>query len=77
MDAVKQLRDAGFDETQAAAMVEVMGAEIERIENLERKRFKKRWKEFTWTWLTATAYLSLLLLMLVGFFASIGWILKP
>ena len=48
MDAVRQLKKAGFDETQATAMVEVMGAEIERIEKLERKRFKQRWKEFTW-----------------------------
>lgn len=77
MDAVKQLRDAGFDETQAAAMVDVMGAEIERFEKLERKRFKQRWKELTWNWLTAAAYLSLLLLILVGFFASVVWIFKP
>lgn len=77
MNAVRQLRDAGFDETQAAAMVEVMGAEIERIEKLDRKRFKQRWKQLTWYGLTAMAFCSLMLLMMVGVFASIGWALKP
>ena len=77
MDAVRQLQKAGFDETQATAMVEVMGAEIDRIEKLERKRFKQRWKEFTWNTLTAVAYVSLMMLALVGVFASVAWILKP
>lgn len=77
MDAVKQLRDAGFDETQAAAMVEVMGVEIERIEKLERKRFKQRWKQFTWYGLTSIAFFSLLFLMMIGVFASVGWVLRP
>ena len=77
MDAVKQLRDAGFDETQATAMVEVMGVEIERIEKLEQKRFKQRWKQFTWYGLTSIAFFSLMILAMLGVVASIAWILKP
>ena len=74
--AVTQLQAAGFDEHQATKIVEVMDEEINRIEKLDRKRFKQRWNTVLFQGLTIAAYSALMLLMIVGFFASVAWILS-
>ena len=75
--AVKRLRAAGFDESQATKIVEVMNGEINRIEKLDRKRFKQRWNRVVVQGLTIASYTALMFLVVIGLFASIAWILMP
>ncbi len=75
--AVTQLQAAGFEEQQATKIVEVMDEEINRIEKLDRQRFKQRWNSFIYQGLTVAGFASLFMMIVIAIFTLMKWIISP